>query len=118
MQEKVITIYDIERFEIKGLVICVEKDIGFIKDRIVLFGEHSILDTLSAHIERFEKTHIMTVELQEIVVDMAKNCSDYDYLMCLDPFTLKSDNKNRSSRFKRMLDKMNLSHFERRDILK
>lgn len=109
MQEKVITIYDVENFEIKALVI-------LRTTRTIVFGGQPLVSDLSAHIERLGKTSINTTIVKETLTDMARKRCEYAYLVCLEPFALESDNKNASSRYKNMLRKMNLSHFERKDI--
>ena len=111
--EQIITVYDSHKLRIVGIVVVEEIEIGYIKDKFVAFGNKNIQGTIFALLSTFNKKCINTQDIVEKGNELAKNLTECENLHFLEPFPFYSLNKNKSSRHKRMLESMNLSHFER-----
>jgi len=117
MQEKVITIIDREKKEIVGLMIVEEIELGYIKDKIILYSPQNIKNIIIAILESLEQTCINMSVLIEKVLYGLTNSADTRYMGLLEPFTLGSNNKNKSSRDKRMLKQMHLDKNLERSVV-
>ena len=113
--EKVITIYDIFETKIIGIIIVDEIELGYTKDKIVIYSNNKVKDTIFSLLESFEQLSINTHILNKKLRELSKDIENTYNIHFLESFPLKSQNKNKSSRYKRMLEHMNLSHLERFD---
>ena len=113
--EKAITIYDLCEMKVAGLIIVDEIELGYIKDKIIIFSTNKIKQAIFALLESFEQKCINTHNLNKELSVIPKNTDYIQNIHFLEPFELKSKNKNKSSRYKRILEHMNLSHLERFD---
>ena len=113
--EKAITMYDVSSMSVVGLIIVDEIELGYIKDKIIIFSTDKIKQALFALLESFEQRYINTRNLDKELLVVSKNNDYTQNIRLLEPFELKSNNKNKSSRYKRMLQHMNLPHLERFD---
>ncbi len=113
--EKVITIYDIREMKVAGLIIVEEIELGYVKDKIILYGTDEIKQAIFALLSSFEQKCINTHNLNKSLSVLSRDTENICNIHFLESFELKSDNKNKSSRYKRILENMNLSHLERFD---
>ena len=113
--EKVITIYDVSEMEVVGLLIVDEIELGYIKDKIIIYSTDKIKQAIFALLSSFEQKCVNTHNLNKRLLTISKNTDYGQNIRLLSSFELKSDNKNKSSRYNRMLNQMNLSHLERFD---
>lgn len=115
--EKVITIYDVSKMDIVGILVVNEIELGYIEDKIIFYGTDKIKRPIFEFLSSFDKKHINTRDLNKIVAYTPKIGNEIQNLHFLESFEVKSSNKNRSSRHNRMLERMNLTHFERSDFV-
>ena len=113
--EKAITMYDVFEMKVVGLIIVDEIELGYIKDKIIIFTTDKIKQAVFALLESFGQRYINTHNLNKELLVVSKNVDYIQNIHFLESFNLKSNNKNKSSRFKRMLEHMDLSHLERFD---
>ena len=113
--EKVITIYDVFEMKVSGLIIVDEIELGYIKDKIIIFSTNKIKQVLFALLESLEQKCINTHNLNKRLPYLPKSIEKTYNIHFLEPFELKSKNNNKSSRYKRMLEHMDLSYLERFD---
>ncbi len=111
MFEKVITVS--EDNKIVALLIVKVFELDYIEDKILIYSEpylkQAILSALSTITRKCVNTHHLCETLS-----MGLNSSDLAKpIKILEPYELESNNTNLSSRNKRMLESMNLTHFER-----
>lgn len=111
--EKVITIYDICEMKVVGLIIVEEIELGYIKDKIIVYGTNEIKQAIFTLLESFEKTSINYQTLNKKLSVLPKGSENLYNIHFLESFEIKSKNKNKSSRYKRILEHMDLSHLER-----
>lgn len=116
MAEKVITIYDTSKFKIVGLIIVEEIELYYISTRMITYLEPSIKSNVISVLESFDQSHTNIPHLMERVRVGLKNYEETACMCLIEPFLLESENKNKSSRNKRMLEFMNLSHLERNTV--
>ena len=113
--EKVITIYDLSTMKIVGLIIVNEIELGYIDNKIIGFGNDNIKSLIFRLLSTFNKSCVNTRDFNKSIALLPKYDKDAYNIHFLEPFELKSNNKNKSSRYNRMLNHMNLSHLERFD---
>jgi hypothetical protein len=113
--EKVITIYDISDMKVVGLIIVNEIELGYVKDKIIIYSTDKIKQGIFALLQSFEQKCVNTHNLNKSLSALSKDTENLYNIHFLDSFMLKSGNKNKSSRYKRILEHMNLSHLERSD---
>ncbi len=113
--EKVITMYDVFEMKVVGLIIVDEMELGYIKDKIVIYSPNKIKQTILTLLESFEQKCINTHNLNKNLATLPKHTENTYNIQFLEPFKLKSKNNNKSSRYKRILEHMDLSHLERSD---
>ena len=113
--EKVITMYDVSTMGVVGLIIVDEIELGYIKDKIIIYSTDKIKQAIFALLSTFKQKHINTHNLNKSLSVLSKDTKNIYNIHFMDSFALKSKNKNKSSRYKRMLEHMNLSHLERFD---
>ena len=114
--EKVITMYDVSKMNVVGLIIVNEIELGYIDDKIVVYGDDNIKRGVSALISCFGKRCVNTRDFNKNLAQKEYGTKLIQNIHFLESFELKSGNKNKSSRYKRMLEHMNLSHLERFDL--
>ena len=115
MSEKVITVYDSSKTEIVGLIIVEEIELGYIKDKMIVFSTNEVKDLLFEFLDSLEKRYISIRDFNKKAVAEVLGIEKTRFLNFLEEFELKSKNLNNSSRYTRMLKTMELSHFERWD---
>ena len=113
--EKVITIYDVSSMKVVGLIIVDEIELGYIKDKVIVFSTNEIKRGIFALLSTFEQRHINAHNLNKSLAPLPKCMENIHNIHFLESFELKSENNNKSSRYKRILENMNLSHLERFD---
>lgn len=113
--EKVITMYDVSSMSVVGLIIVDEIELGYVKDKIIIFSTDKIKQAIFALLESFEQRYINTRNLNKELLVVSKNVDYIQNIHFLESFEVKSKNNNKSSRYKRMLEHMNLSNLERFD---
>ena len=113
--EKVITVYDKVKKEIVGLIIVEEIELGYIKDKIIIFSDNNTKPIIFALLSSFENRYVNTHNFYKNLGNIKKSTKKAQNIHFLEPFMLKSNNNNKSSRYKRILNRMNLSHLERID---
>jgi translation elongation factor EF-1alpha len=111
--EKAITIYDVCEMKVIGLVIVEEIELGYIKDKIIVYGTNEIKQAIFTLLESFEQKSINTHNLNKKLAELPKGSENLYNIHFLESFEVKSKNKNKSSRYKRIIEHMNLSHLER-----
>jgi len=116
MQEKVITIASERNQNIVGLIIVEEIELGYIKDKIVIYATNELKEFISSIIESLGQTYMNIPTLMEKVSYGLKTDHRTSYMRLLEPFALESENKNKSSRNKRMIDQMKLDNKLERGI--
>ena len=116
MAEKVITIYDTNDFKITGLIIAEEIELYYISSKMIAYLENGIKDVVIPTLEQFNQPYTNIPCLVKKVRQALKNNEKTVSMCLLEPYALESDNKNKSSRNKRMLEFMNLSHLERNTV--
>lgn len=116
MGEKVITIYDTKECKIVGLIIVEEIELYYISTKMIVYIENSIKDVVIPILERFDLQYTNIPCLMKNVNEGLKNNQKTASMCLLEPYALESENKNKSSRNKRMLAFMNLSHLERNTV--
>ena len=113
--EKVITIYDFIEMEVVGLLVINEIELGYLDSKIIGFGNDTIKSFIFRLLSTLDKTCVNTRDFNKSIALLPKCDKDAHNLHFLESFELKSKNKNKSSRYNRMLEHMNLSHLERFD---
>jgi len=116
MQEKIITLYDKAKMGIVGLVIATETEKGHIRNNLTFYLEPELKETILPITNTFEYSRYDIGILQETIAKRLKTTPMNENITLLEPFVLESDNKNKSSRNKRMLEHMKLTHLERCEI--
>ena len=111
--EKAITIFDILEMKVVGLIIVEELELGYIKDKIIVYGTNEIKQAIFTLLESFEQKSINTHNLNKKLSALPKGIENLYNIHFLESFPLKSKNKNKSSRYNRVLEHMNLSHLKR-----
>lgn len=108
MKEKVITLVDTSTNEIVGLIIVEEVEFYYIKRKIVAFINPLFKGLINSFIERFNKTNVNILTFtQKLYEELLSSPEGYN-IKLLEPYVLKSDNNNKTSRNKRMLKDMGL----------
>jgi hypothetical protein len=104
--------------EIVGLLIVKvnEQDKPLYYKPITLYLDNTVKSVILAHTDILLKRGITLQDLFNNLSTRLLEHSKTQSMCLLQPFTLESNNKNKSSRNKRMLDRMKLSHLERVDI--
>lgn len=110
MTEKVITLYDKETKLIAGIIIVEEIEYNYIGDRIVLYLKKGLESVISPVLRGFEQKSINISFLTKRVFMWLKITEETQNIVLLEPYALKSDNKNKSSRNKRMVEQLNLPY--------
>jgi hypothetical protein len=113
--EKVITMYDILDMKVVGLIIVDEIELGYINDKIIIYSTNKIKQAIFALLESFGTKCVNTHNLNKGLSCLSKCTENIHNIRFLDSFKLKSKNNNKSSRYKRILENMDLSHLERFD---
>ncbi len=113
--EKVITIYDVFEMKVVGLMIVDEIELGYVKDKIIIYSTDKIKQAIFTLLSSLEQKCINTHNLNKSLPALSKDTENLQNIHFLESFELKSQNKNKSSKYKRILDHMNLSHLERFD---
>ena len=113
--EKVITIYDVSKMEVIGLIIVDEIGCGYINDKITIYSTSKVKQAIFALLSSFEQKCINTHNLNKKLAELPKGIENIHNIHSLEPFKLKSKNNNKSSRYKRILENMDLSYLERSD---
>jgi len=113
--EKVITMYDLSVMKVVGLIIVDEIELGYVKDKIIIYSTDKIKQAIFTLLKSFEQKCVNTHNLNKNLSVLSKDTKDIYNIHFLESFELKSQNNNKSSRYKRILDNMNLSHLERFD---
>ena len=113
--EKVITMYDVSTMGVVGLIIVDEIELGYIKDKIIIYSVNEIKQAVFALLQSFKQKCVNTHNLNKSLSSFPKGTENIYNIHFLDSFELQSSNKNKSSRYKRMLEHMNLCHLERFD---
>lgn len=115
--ERVITMYDVTTMGVVGLIIVDEIELGYVKDKIIIYSVNEIKQAIFTLLESFGKKCVNTHNLNKTLLGFPKGTENIYNIHFLESFELKSKNKNKSSRYKRMLEHMNLSHLERFDYV-
>lgn len=113
--EKVITMYDVGTMGVVGLIIVDEVELGYIKDKIIIYSTDKIKQAIFALLQSFEQKCVNTHNLNRKLLGFPKGTENIYNIHFMESFELQSSNKNKSSRYKRMLEHMNLCHLERFD---
>ena len=113
--EKAITMYDVLEMKVVGLIIVDEIELGYVKDKIIIYTTDKIKQAIFALLSSFEQRYINAHNLNKRLSVLPIGTENIYNIQFLDSFELKSKNKNKSSRYKRMLEHMNLSNLERFD---
>ncbi len=113
--EKVITIYDIGDMKVVGLIIVDEIELGYIQEKIIIYSTDKIKQAIFALLSNFKQKCINTYNLNKSLVETSKDNENLYNIHFLESFKLESRNKNKSSRYKRILEHMDLVHLERFD---
>ena len=113
--EKVITVYDSSKAEIVGLIIVEEIELGYIKDKIVIFSTKEVKRLLFEFLDSLEKRYVSIRDFNKKAIAEVLGIENTRFLNFLEEFELKSNNMNKSSRYNRMLKTMELTHLERWD---
>jgi hypothetical protein len=113
--EKVITMYDVIEMKVVGLIIVDEMELGYVEDKIIIYSTDRIKTAIFFLLRSFEQKCINTHNLNKSLLVASKGNENLYNIHFLDSFQLKSKNNNKSSRYNRMLEHMNLSHLERSD---
>lgn len=113
--EKAITIYDVSEMKVVGLIIVDEIELGYVKDKIIIYSTNEIKQSIFALLESFKQKSINTHNLNKNLAVLPKSTENIHNIHFLESFEVKSKNNNKSSRYKRMLEHMELSHLERFD---
>ena len=108
MKEKVITLVDTSTNEIVGLIIVEEVEFYYIKRKIVTFINPLLKGLINSFIERFNKINVNILTFtQKLYEELLSSPEGYN-IKLLEPYVLKSDNNNKTSRNNRMLKDMGL----------
>jgi hypothetical protein len=110
MTEKVITVYDNERKQIVGLIIVEEIELYYISNKIVMYLEQGLKSHLIPFIASLQKPYTNIPHLVETLSTGLKQSIYTQNMSLLEPYALESENKNKSSRNKRMIEQLNLPH--------
>ncbi len=111
--EKIITIASSSSNKIVGLLIVEEFEFSYIKEKIVAYVDNEVKMSLSSVVDDLEQTYINIQTLcEKLRGELVSNSQD-DIYKILEPYELKSDNKNKSSRNKKMIKQLKLEHLER-----
>ncbi len=113
--EKVITMYDVTTMGVVGLIIVDEIELGYVKDKIIIYSTDEIKQAIFALLQSFKQKCVNTHNLNKSLSNLPKGAENIYNIHFMDSFELKSDNKNKSSRYKRILEHMNLCYLERFD---
>ena len=113
--ENVITMYSVCQMRIVGLIIVEEMELGYVKDKIIIYSTNEVKQGIFALLSSFKQKHISIHNFNKNLSTLSKDTENIYDIHFLEPFKLKSKNKNKSSRFKRMLEHMDLLHLERFD---
>ena len=113
--EKAITMYDVSSMKVVGLIIIEEIELGYVKDKIIVYGTNKIKQAIFTLLESFEQKCINTHNLNKRLSVLPKGTENIYNIQFLESFKVKSNNNNKSSIYKRILGHMNLSHLERFD---
>ena len=113
--EKVITMYDVSEMEVVGLIIVDEIELGYINDKIIIYSTNKIKQAIFPLLQTIKQKCVNTHNLNKSLSALPRGAENIYNIRFLDSFKLKSKNKNKSSRYKRILENMNLSHLERFD---
>ena len=113
MSEKVVTVYDSSKTEIVGLIIVEEIELGYIKDKIVLFSSKELKGMLFEFLDSLEKRYVSIRDFNKKAIAEVLGIENTRFLNFLEEFELKSKNLNKSSRYSRILKALDLTHLER-----
>lgn len=112
-KEQIITIAKSQTNEIVGLLIVEEFEFSYIKEKIIAYLDNKLKLAFSLVIDNLEQSYINIPIMREKLFNELNNGSNDTIYKVLEPYELKSDNKNKSSRNKRMIKQMKLEHLER-----
>jgi len=110
MTEKVITVYDTKNKQIVGIIIVEEIEFGYITDKVVAYLKPPLKSAILPIIQTFTQKSINIPFLIKTVSNALKTAYSTKNISLLEPYTLESDNKNKSSRNKRMIEQLNLPY--------
>jgi hypothetical protein len=110
MTEKVITLFDGQKKEIVGLVLVEEIEYHYINDKVVLYLKQGLEYWIIPFLESFTQKQVNTPSLIKKLTFGLKQTENTQDILVLEPYTLESDNKNKSSRNKRMIEQLNLPY--------
>ena len=111
--KKVITVYDSSKTEIVGLIVVDDLELGYIDKKIILFSTEEVKGIVFSLLGSFNKKCVNTREFNKTSLEVVIGTDKARFIHFLEPFEVKSRNKNKSSRYNRILDKMGLKHLER-----
>jgi hypothetical protein len=110
MTEKVLTLFDKKTKQIAGIVIVEEIELGYISDKIVLYLKQGLESIISPVLDTVVQASVNIPFLIKRVAMWLKTTAETENIIFLEPYTLASDNKNKSSRNKRMIEQLNLPY--------
>lgn len=110
MTEKVITLFDRKNYKIVGIIIVSVIELDYIDSKIVLYLKSGIKSVVLPIFETFVQKSINIPFLVKRLSEWLKTSEKTDNILIVEPYTLESDNKNKSSRNKRMIEQLNLPY--------
>lgn len=109
--ERITVIY--ARGNIEAVVIAKEIDLGYIHNKVVIYCEMSFIEPIRGFLSGFTESRVKLHAVIERLVQGLKRYLKTDDVSSSVDVEFKSENKNKSSRDKRLLMSLGREHFEK-----
>jgi hypothetical protein len=109
--ERITVIY--ARGNIEAIVIAKEIDLGYIHNKVVIYCEMSFIEPIQEILSGFTESRVKLQAVTERLVHGLKRHLKTDDVSSSVDVEFKSENKNKSSRDKRLLMSLGCEHFEK-----